>query len=138
MVCELPIYIIHLLISEQVVLLVDSPRYAEGAYTFPEVRTNILLKTCTNFIVAFPSGCPFLTSVGAVSGIPPSETAASFSSGGFSRVFAQPSYQSTAVATYLTALGTTNSGKFTPTGRAFPDVSTQGGVYLIHPMRRFF
>ncbi|KAJ6511967.1 family S53 protease-like protein [Mycena vitilis] len=83
-------------------------------------------QSCTNFIVAFPSGCPFMTSVGAVSGIPPSETAASFSSGGFSNVFAQPSYQTAAVKTYLTALGSTNSGKFTPTGRAFPDVSTQG------------
>ncbi|KAJ7920814.1 family S53 protease-like protein [Mycena leptocephala] len=83
-------------------------------------------QSCTNFIVAFPSGCPFMTSVGAVSGIPPSETAASFSSGGFSRVFTQPSYQAAAVKTYLTALGTTNSGKFTPTGRAFPDVSAQG------------
>ncbi|KAJ7164726.1 family S53 protease-like protein [Mycena crocata] len=83
-------------------------------------------QSCTNFIVAFPSGCPFMTSVGAVSGIPPSETAASFSSGGFSRVFAQPSYQAAAVKTYLTALGTTNAGKFTPTGRAFPDVSAQG------------
>ncbi|KAJ6584644.1 subtilisin-like protein [Mycena capillaripes] len=83
-------------------------------------------QSCTNFIVAFPSGCPFMTSVGAVSGIPPSETAASFSSGGFSRVFAQPSYQAAAVKTYLTALGTTNSGKFTPTGRGFPDVSAQG------------
>ncbi|KAJ7256391.1 subtilisin-like protein [Mycena rebaudengoi] len=83
-------------------------------------------QTCTNFIPAFPSGCPFLTSVGAVSGIPPSETAASFSSGGFSRVFAQPSYQAAAVQTYLAALGTTNAGKFTPTGRAYPDVSAQG------------
>ncbi|KAF8208582.1 family S53 protease [Mycena galopus ATCC 62051] len=83
-------------------------------------------QSCTNFISAFPSGCPFLTSVGAVSGIPPSETAASFSSGGFSRVFAQPTYQAAAVKTYLTALGTTNSGKFVPTGRAYPDVSTQG------------
>ncbi|CAK5269875.1 unnamed protein product [Mycena citricolor] len=83
-------------------------------------------QSCTTFIPAFPSGCPFLTSVGAVSGIPPSETAASFSSGGFSRVFAQPSYQSAAVKQYLSLLGTTNSGKFTPTGRAFPDVSTQG------------
>jgi tripeptidyl-peptidase-1 len=70
-----------------------------------------------------------IKSVGAVSGIPPSETAASFSSGGFSRVFTQPSYQAAAVKTYLTALGTTNSGKFTPTGRAFPDVSAQGGKY---------
>ncbi|KAF7297673.1 Tripeptidyl-peptidase sed3 [Mycena kentingensis (nom. inval.)] len=83
-------------------------------------------QSCTTFIPAFPSGCPFLTSVGAVSGIPPSETAASFSSGGFSRVFTQPSYQTAAVRTYLTALGSTNSGRFTPTGRAFPDVSAQG------------
>ncbi|KAF7365470.1 Tripeptidyl-peptidase sed3 [Mycena venus] len=83
-------------------------------------------QSCTNFIAAFPSGCPFMTSVGAVSGIPPSETAASFSSGGFSRVFTQPSYQTSAVQTYLTALGSTNAGKFTPTGRAFPDVSAQG------------
>ncbi|KAJ7070055.1 peptidase S8/S53 domain-containing protein [Mycena amicta] len=83
-------------------------------------------QSCTTFIPAFPSGCPFMTSVGAVSGIPPSETAASFSSGGFSRVFTQPSYQTTAVQTYLTALGSTNAGKFTPTGRAFPDVSAQG------------
>ena len=43
-----------------------------------------------------------------------------------SNVFARPSYQSTAVATYLTALGTTNSGKFNTSGRAFPDVSAQG------------
>ncbi|KAJ7457652.1 peptidase S8/S53 domain-containing protein [Mycena galericulata] len=83
-------------------------------------------QTCTTFLVAFPSGCPFMTSVGAVSGIPPSETAASFSSGGFSNVFTQPSYQTTAVQAYLTALGTTNAGKFTPTGRAYPDVSSQG------------
>ncbi|KAJ7644369.1 subtilisin-like protein [Roridomyces roridus] len=83
-------------------------------------------QTCTNFIPAFPSGCPFMTSVGAVSGIPPSETAASFSSGGFSNVFAQPSYQATAVKTFLTALGTTNAGKFNASGRGFPDVSAQG------------
>ncbi|KAJ7725339.1 family S53 protease-like protein [Mycena metata] len=83
-------------------------------------------QSCTTFIAAFPSGCPFMTSVGAVSGIPPSETAASFSSGGFSNVFAQPSYQTAAVQTYLTALGTTNSGKFNKTGRGFPDVSAQG------------
>ncbi|KAF7357641.1 Tripeptidyl-peptidase sed3 [Mycena sanguinolenta] len=88
-------------------------------------------QSCTNFISAFPSGCPFMTSVGAVSGIPPSETAASFSSGGFSRVFAQPSYQAAAVQTYLTALGSTNAGKFSPTGRAYPDVSTQGVDFQI-------
>jgi tripeptidyl-peptidase-1 len=81
-------------------------------------------QSCTNFIPAFPGGCPFHTSVGATQGI--NEVAASFSSGGFSNVFARPSYQASAVTSYLNALGTTNSGKFNPSGRAFPDVSAQG------------
>ena len=81
-------------------------------------------QSCRTFIPTFPSGCPFLTSVGATTGI--TETAASFSSGGFSNIFARPSYQSSVVSTYLTALGTTNSGKFNTSGRAFPDVSAQG------------
>ena len=66
-----------------------------------------------------------MTSVGATTGISP-ESAADFSSGGFSNYFSQPSYQSSAVSTYLTALGNTNSGRFTRTGRAFPDIAAQG------------
>lgn len=54
------------------------------------------------------------------------ETSASFSSGGFSNIFARPSYQANAVASYLNTLGSTNSGKFNRNGRAFPDVSAQG------------
>ncbi|KAJ7589493.1 family S53 protease-like protein [Mycena floridula] len=81
-------------------------------------------QSCTTFIPAFPGGCAFHTSVGATQGT--TETSASFSSGGFSRVFTRPSYQATAVSTYLTALGSTNSGKFTATGRGFPDVAAQG------------
>ncbi|KDR71935.1 hypothetical protein GALMADRAFT_74434 [Galerina marginata CBS 339.88] len=81
--------------------------------------------TCKTFVPTFPSGCPFMTSVGATSGNP-TETAATFSSGGFSNYFGQPTYQSAAVKAYLTALGTTNSGKFNTSGRAFPDVSAQG------------
>ncbi|KAF7300102.1 Peptidase S53 domain-containing protein [Mycena kentingensis (nom. inval.)] len=81
-------------------------------------------QSCTNFVPTAPSGCPFVTSVGSTQGI--TETAASFSSGGFTNYFAIPSYQSAAVATYLAALGTTNSGRFNRTGRGFPDVSLQG------------
>ncbi|KAJ3798851.1 family S53 protease-like protein [Lentinula aff. detonsa] len=81
-------------------------------------------QSCSTFIPTFPSGCPFLTSVGATQDV--TETSASFSSGGFSNIFARPSYQTTPVATYLTALGSTNAGKFSTTGRAFPDVSAQG------------
>jgi len=81
--------------------------------------------SCSTFLPTFPSGCPFMTSVGATTGIAP-EVAATFSSGGFSNYFAIPSYQASAVSTFLTALGTTNSGRFNRTGRGFPDVSAQG------------
>ena len=68
-----------------------------------------------------------MTSVGAtqLSGTT-SETAASFSSGGFSNFFGTPSYQASAVSAFLTQQGSTNSGKFNTSGRAFPDVSAQG------------
>ena len=65
-----------------------------------------------------------MTSVGATQGT--SETAASFSSGGFSNYFSQPSYQSSAVSTYLSALGSTYSGRYNASGRGFPDVAAQG------------
>ncbi|KAH9855486.1 family S53 protease [Lenzites betulinus] len=80
---------------------------------------------CKTFVPSFPSGCPFLTSVGATAGIAP-EVAATFSSGGFSEVFATPSYQAAAVSQYLNTLGSTNAGLFNPAGRGFPDISAQG------------
>ncbi|KAI0046849.1 family S53 protease [Auriscalpium vulgare] len=79
---------------------------------------------CTTFVPTFPSGCPFMTSVGATQNV--AETAASFSSGGFSNYFGTPSYQTTAKAAFLTKLGTTNSGKFNTSGRGFPDVAAIG------------
>lgn len=82
------------------------------------------------FSPTFPSGCPFLTSVGSTQGISP-ETAADFSSGGFSNIFTQPDYQADAVAGYLKQLGNTNQGLFNAKGRAFPDVSTQGVQFAI-------
>ena len=99
-------------------------------------------ENCTTFIPTFPSGesisslcrscthlsnigCPYLTSVGATTGTGP-ETAASFSAGGFSNLFSQPSYQSSAVSAYLQTLGSTDSGLFNSSGRAYPDVSAQG------------
>lgn len=74
---------------------------------------------CTMFVPIFPSGCPFMTSVGATIGIS-SETVADFSLGGFSNFFAQPLYQVSAVSTFLKNLGSTNKGKFNTTGRGFP------------------
>ncbi|KAJ6616312.1 family S53 protease-like protein [Mycena sp. CBHHK59/15] len=81
-------------------------------------------KNCTTFIPTFPSNCPYVTSVGATGGVP--ETAALFSSGGFSNYFGVPDYQSADVATYVTGLESTYSGLFNATGRGFPDVSAQG------------
>ncbi len=66
-----------------------------------------------------------MTSVGATQGFSP-ETAADFSSGGFSNYFAIPDYQTSAVSGYIKALGSTNSGKYNATGRGFPDIATQG------------
>ncbi|KAF8517202.1 family S53 protease [Hysterangium stoloniferum] len=78
------------------------------------------------FIPTFPSGCPFVTSTTGIT-----ETSASFSSGGFSNIFTRPSFQSSAVNSYLTALGSTNSGKFNRTGRGFPDIAAQGENYVV-------
>jgi len=86
--------------------------------------------SCRTFVPTFPSGCPYLTSVGATTGISP-ETAASFSSGGFSNYWGIPSYQSSAVSSYLSSLGSTNKGKFNSSGRGYPDVSTQGENFEI-------
>ncbi|PSR87075.1 hypothetical protein PHLCEN_2v5245 [Hermanssonia centrifuga] len=80
--------------------------------------------SCTTFVPTFPSGCPFVTSVGATTAIP--ETSAFFSSGGFSNIFGTPSYQSNAVSGYLETLGNTNAGKYNRSGRAFPDVAAMG------------
>lgn len=65
-----------------------------------------------------------MTSVGATAGVP--ETAATFTAGGFSDVFARPSYQDSAVSSYLSDLGSINSGLFNTSGRGFPDVAAQG------------
>ncbi|KAK6992573.1 peptidase S8/S53 domain-containing protein [Favolaschia claudopus] len=70
-----------------------------------------------------------VTSVGSTGGI--TEVGSSFSSGGFSNYFGIPSYQSADVASYLAAIGSTNSGRFNRTGRAFPDVAAQGESFEI-------
>ncbi|KAI0331456.1 subtilisin-like protein [Cubamyces sp. BRFM 1775] len=93
----------------------------------------------TTFGPSFPSGCPFLTSVGATTGydIGP-EVVADFSGGGFSNIFPQPSYQDSAVESYLDALGSTNAGLFNRSGRAYPDVSAQAVNYVTRINGTFF
>ncbi|KAJ3883454.1 subtilisin-like protein [Lentinula edodes] len=80
--------------------------------------------TCTEFLPAFPGGCPYITSVGGTYSINP-ELSTNFSSGGFSGYFARPSYQEQAVAPFLENLGDTYSGLFNASGRGFPDIAAQ-------------
>lgn len=71
-----------------------------------------------------------MTSVGATAGVSP-EAAADFSAGGFSNYFGAPSYQTSAVKSYLSELGGTNSGKYNASGRGYPDVSAQGSGFEV-------
>ncbi|EKM58698.1 uncharacterized protein PHACADRAFT_207484 [Phanerochaete carnosa HHB-10118-sp] len=91
-------------------------------------------QSCSKFIPTFPAGCPFITSVGATQLISSSggETAGTLddigasSAGGFSNHFATPSYQASDVSSYLSSIGSTNSGLFNASGRGYPDVAAIG------------
>ncbi|RMZ87848.1 hypothetical protein DV736_g4926, partial [Chaetothyriales sp. CBS 134916] len=88
-------------------------------------------KNNTRYLPIFPASCPYVTSVGGTKGVAP-ERAAHFSSGGFSNLFARPSYQNDAVSEYLKCHGNaTDSSLFTSNGRAFPDVAAQASNFLI-------
>ena len=86
----------------------------------------------------FPSTCPYVTTVGGTqvkTGASPfvpevavyavDDIGRIFTSGGgFSNVFAQPSYQSAAVKSFLeTSTNLPSASFFNASGRAFPDVS---------------
>jgi len=62
------------------------------------------------YIISFIS-CPFVTAVGATQNINP-EVTASFSGGGFSRLFPAPAYQTEAVSKYLKGLGPKYAGLY--------------------------
>lgn len=85
------------------------------------VSGAVQTKGCVDFVPTFPSGCPFVTSVGSTVISP--ETADSISSGGYSKIFSQPSYQSAAVEKYFTS---ENTDLFNSAGRGYPDVSAVG------------
>jgi tripeptidyl-peptidase I len=79
----------------------------------------------------FPGGCPYVTAVGALVGVSP-EKAVSFSGGGFSNYFAQPSYQSSAVSSWISGNHDSGlKGLYNASGRAFPDVSAQGSDFHV-------
>ncbi|KAI0002764.1 subtilisin-like protein [Xylariaceae sp. FL0662B] len=87
-------------------------------------------RNTTRLLPIFPAACPFVTSVGGTVGVEP-EHAVSFSSGGFSDVFARPGYQDTAVSAYLAGIGDTFRGLYNAAGRGFPDVAAQGRNFSV-------
>ncbi|KAF8868618.1 peptidase S8/S53 domain-containing protein [Mucidula mucida] len=87
-------------------------------------------KDCTTFVPTFPATCPWQTAVGATTYTNP-EIGADLSGGGFSNYFPSPSYQTSAVNSYLTELGSVYSGLYNTSGRGFPDVSAQGQNVII-------
>ncbi|KAJ7686646.1 family S53 protease-like protein [Mycena rosella] len=90
-------------------------------------------ETCAAFGPTFPSGCPYITSVGATRNIP--EIATGLSSGGFSNIFPAPSYQAADTAAYITQLGSTYQGLYNPAGRGIPDVSAAGVDFWLRDFR---
>ncbi|KAG0651511.1 Sedolisin-A [Hyphodiscus hymeniophilus] len=96
------------------------------------------------FNPAFPATCPYITSVGAtqikpntaVTATAPEEACETviYSGGGFSNVFAMPSYQSTAVKSYFTSHKPTYTAtqyNNSQTVRGYPDVSANGANYVV-------
>lgn len=83
----------------------------------------------------FPASSPYVTSVGgtdfSTKSVIGAESAWSCGGGGFSDTFAQPSWQSSVVQSYLasaTAAGVLpSSAYFNASGRAYPDVAALGG-----------
>ncbi|EHL00160.1 putative Tripeptidyl-peptidase SED4 [Glarea lozoyensis 74030] len=84
------------------------------------------------FTTIFPGACPFVTTVGGTTGTSP-EGAWSGGGGGFSEIFARPSYQNATVNKWLATDTTHNSVSpyFNSTGRAYPDVSAQATNFLV-------
>ncbi|KAM0192469.1 hypothetical protein ACHAPC_001806 [Botrytis cinerea] len=94
--------------------------------------TCVTTGTTKGFTTSFPASCPWVTVVGGTTGNSP-EAAWTDGGGGFSSVFGQPSYQTTAVNSWLTT-DTTHSAVtkyFNASGRAYPDVSAQATNFVI-------
>ncbi|KAJ7685503.1 peptidase S8/S53 domain-containing protein [Mycena polygramma] len=95
----------------------------------------------TRFNPSFPGTCPYITSVGATQVLPnhtvldPEVACQSVihSGGGFSNYFALPSYQKTAVQSYLKSHPPpyTAAQYNTTASRGFPDLSANGANYVV-------
>jgi subtilase family protein len=89
-------------------------------------------KKVTKFLPTFPGACPYVTSVGSTEGLKP-EKAVSFSSGGFSDIWARPWYQENQVSRYVANENKWKSKNlYNPKARGFPDISAQGRNFYIY------
>lgn len=96
------------------------------------------------FNPSFPATCPYVTAVGAtqvkpggtVTATSPEEACETviYSGGGFSNVFAMPSYQSSAVKSYFASYKPTYTAtqyNNSQTVRGYPDVAANGANYVV-------
>jgi tripeptidyl-peptidase I len=119
----------------------------DGVGTNGTCLSNDGLNT-TMFLPLFPSGCPYVTTVGATmnfgpervaerqavpagtlppAGTPDGKAHSDYrSGGGFSNYFPQPAYQKDAVQSYVKGLRGQYKGLYNTKGRAYPDLSAQG------------
>ncbi|KAF4977797.1 hypothetical protein FZEAL_5763 [Fusarium zealandicum] len=103
-------------------------------------------KKKTKFLPGFPSGCPYVTSVGGTeknrpevawsTTFPKNDTdntpeATYTPGGGFSEHWPRPRWQDQAVKGYLKKYGNEWKGYFNPDGRAYPDVAALATGYQI-------
>ena len=96
--------------------------------------------SCTRFDPGWPATSPYLTAVGATysTSATAAETSVSFSGGGFSDVFATPSWQKTAVSNYLsTAANLPAASFYNASGRGFPDVAALGTNFMVYGQNQF-
>jgi subtilase family serine protease len=82
-------------------------------------------------MATFPPTCPWVTSIGAVVNYAEPPSGASFSTGGFSQYFARPSWQDSAVKSYIKTLNGHLDGFYDPSMRAIPDISAVGTDFEI-------
>ncbi|SJX66437.1 related to Tripeptidyl-peptidase I precursor [Sporisorium reilianum f. sp. reilianum] len=100
---------------------------SNGAYSANGTKT---------FLPAFPASCPYATTVGGTQNFSPEiavngDLPGFYSGGGFSSLFATPSYQKAVVSKYVASLGGKYKGLYNTSGRAYPDVAAQGSRYVI-------
>ncbi|KAG6008285.1 hypothetical protein E4U21_004747 [Claviceps maximensis] len=137
------------------------PASMDGSCIDP--ASGCLNVTAGIFSPSFPASCPWVTAVGGTQllnanhqswkagmearDFPPetafmwqaSENTVASSGGGFSRVFASPSYQARSVRSYLHdsphqghLANLSLAGYFSPAGRGYPDLSASASGYLMY------